>query len=117
MSHNYEADPITTPLRRANTKPCDVVAMVGYLAVADEDDHYRLYKDHHFNRYIEIGPDTIKARFRLKDECRKGQSVVWLDATKCISVCEDVLVSTYQLQLKGAGGPADEDLAYEYPRR
>jgi hypothetical protein len=116
MEHKYKQDEIITITEDVSKKPCDVVAMTGYLALDTPDEHYRLYRDRNFNRYMAIGPGTIKAQAPLKDERRKGRSIVWLDASKCVVMCEEVPLARFQLQSQGVEEPGDEDLAYEYPR-
>jgi hypothetical protein len=115
MPPKFTPDKITTDAKDVLAKPCDVVAMIGYLAAVDDAENYRLYQDHDFRRWIEIGPDTIKAQSASKDPRTKGQSVVWLDSKVTVKVCEEVPVRAYQPQPRGATGLGREDIASEYP--
>ena len=115
MPPKITPDKITMDAKDVLAKPCDVVAMVGYLAAADIAGNYRLYQDHDFRRWIEIGPDTIRAQSASKDPRTKGQSVVWLDSEKTIRVCLEAPVRAYQPQPRAIIGSGYEDVASEYP--
>lgn len=110
-----QPDQITKDASAVLKKPCDVVAMTGYLHAVDEHGNYRLYEDHHFRSYIAIPPDTIQAHSPSMDQSKKGQSIVWLDASKTIVLSEEVPVRAYQPRPRGTAGPG-EDIGLEYPR-
>jgi hypothetical protein len=116
MEHEYKQDEIITTAAGVSEKPSDVVAMTGYLALDTPDEHYRLYRDHNFNRYMAIPPETIKAQAPLEDELKKGRSIVWLDVTKSVVMCEEVPLSRFKLQAQEVAGAGDEDLRYGHPR-
>jgi hypothetical protein len=116
MAHQFEPDKITTDAEAVLEKPCDVVAMVGYLAADHEDEHYRLYQDHDFRRWISIGPGIIKARSPSQDVHKIGQSVVWLDSEETIILCQEAPVRAYQPQPGAAIGSGYEDVASQYPK-
>jgi hypothetical protein len=116
MPHHIEPDKITLDAEAVLAQPCDVVAMVGYLAAVDGRGNYRLYQDHDFRRWIEIGPDTIKAQSASKDPHTKGKSVVWLDSEKTIRVCLEAPVRAYQPPPRAIAESGYEDVASEYPR-
>jgi hypothetical protein len=112
MPSKFTPDKMVADAKAVLKKPCDVVAMTGYLEAVDDNENYRLYQDRDLRRWVTIGPDTIEAQSPSRDPRTEGQSVVWLKSDKTIVVCEEAPVWTYQPPPRALGsgygdGPSD----------
>lgn len=98
-------------------KPCDVVALRGYLREGRFEGYSSLYKDRTLRRWTAIPQGAIEGQSSTEDEEKQGLTVVYVNRNATAIECEAVLVSSYDVQSQSAMRSVDEDLgALKWPR-
>ncbi|MGH2942014.1 MAG: hypothetical protein ACRDLN_04480 [Solirubrobacteraceae bacterium] len=79
----------------------DAVSIVGYLGTGDSDEYVHLYKDLDLQRFVRIPVRAIIERCSEGDDLTAGRSVVLIQPTALLHVCDVVRASSLEVPRNG----------------